>query len=124
MKRLLWLPLAILLCGFACPASQPLEQNARDASASLGGVVSAAQAQHQECLSDATSTTCQTIKRGVSGQNALVTAIETYCGWSTTTPPPDTTATCVPVKSAASALQSAISNANQLTTEVKGTVKP
>lgn len=121
MKKFLWLPL--LLVTLACPGTQ-LEQNARDVSASLGGLLQTAQAQHQECLSDATSATCQTIKRGVSGQNALITSLESYCGWSTTAPPPDTGATCVPVKGLESSLKSAISNANQLVTEIKGTVKP
>jgi hypothetical protein len=121
MKRLLWLPLIAIT--LACPGAQ-LEQTARDVSASLGGLLQTAQSEHQECLTDASSTTCHTIQRGVSGQNALVTALETYCSWSTTAPPPDSTTQCVPVASAQAALKSAISNANELTTEVKGTVKP
>lgn len=120
-KALLLVPL--LACTLACPTT-PLEQNARDVSASLQGLLTTAQAQHQECVADKSTPTCQTISRGVAGQNTLVTTIELYCGWSTSAPPPDTTATCVPVKSAAGALNSAIANANQLVTEVKGVVTP
>lgn len=120
--KTLWL-LPLLAITLACP-TPALEQNARDASASLGGLLTAAQAQHQECVADSTPVTCQTIKRGVSGQNALITSLETYCGWDVTGAPPPVGTQCTPVTSAESALQSAITNANQLTNEVKGTVKP
>ncbi len=123
MRKLALLFAATLLLA-ACPKAA-LEQNARDVAASLGGLLTSAQAQHQECVSDSSPAICQTIKRGISGQNALVTSLETYCGWSLTdaTPPPVGTA-CTPVAEAESALKSAIANANQLTTEIKGTVKP
>ncbi len=121
MKTLLVVPFFLIM--FACPGGQP-EQKARDTAAALGGALSAAQAQHQECKVDATPTVCQTISRGVAGQNALITSLETYCSWSTSAPPPDSTAQCVPVASAIDGLKAAISNANQLITEVKGTIKP
>lgn len=120
-KALLLIPL--LACTLACPTT-PIEQNARDTSAALGGLLTEAQAQHQECKDDASPAVCQTISRAVSGQNTLVTSVELYCGWATSAPPPDTSATCVPVKSTATALQSAINNAQQLINEVKGVVKP
>ena len=122
MRKLLWL-IPLLAITLACP-TQSLEQSARDTSAALGGLLTEAQAQHQDCKSDATPTVCQTINRGVAGQNALITAEETYCGWSTSAPPPDTTSTCVPVKDAQSGLQTAITNAQQLINEIKGTVHP
>ena len=118
-KILLLLAATIVLVG--CGG---LENNARDVAASLNGVLTSAQTQHQECVADSTPQTCQLIKRGVSAQNALITATEGYCGWSTTAPPPDPTTKCVPVKGAEAALKSAITNANELTLEIKGTVTP
>lgn len=122
MKRLaLSLVLALTLMG----CSTPLENNARDAAAALGGTLTVAIAQNQTaCTANPTASTCQLIARGVATQNALITAIETYCGWNTTTPPTDMTAKCVPVKGAIPTLQSAIANANAMTLEVKGIVKP
>ncbi len=120
-KVLLLVPL--LAATLACPPSQPIETNARDVSASLSGVLVTAQSQHQECVQDSTPQTCQVIKRGVSGENALITALETYCGMQIS-PTLDTSTPCSPVKDALGALQTAISNAQQLTTEVKGTVTP
>jgi hypothetical protein len=52
--------------------------------------------------------------------NALVTAVETYCGWTPTLVPPDPQAACVPVKSAQAALAAAIANAASLTLQIKG----
>src|SRR5512146_1015555 len=122
MKRLaLSLVLALALVG----RSTPLENNARDAAAALGGTLTVAIAQNQTaCTANPAASACQLIARGVATQNALITAIETYCGWSTTVPPADMTAKCVPVKGAIPTLQSAIANANAMTLEVKGIVKP
>ncbi len=126
MKKLLLLPvMALLLCGFACPSNPgALQQNARDAAAALGGELQTAQAQNQACIQDSTPIVCQTIKRGVSGQNVLITALETYCGWSVAAEPPPVGTVCTPVTTAQTALTSAISNANQLVIEVKGAIKP
>src|SRR6267378_3648506 len=100
MKRLwTFAVLSLLAICLACPTSS-LEKNARDVAASLGGLLSSAQAQHQECVADPTPTVCQTIKRGVSGQNALVTSLEAYCGWSVAGEPPPVGTACTPVKSA------------------------
>ena len=54
--------------------------------------------------------------------NALITAVETYCGWTPTLAPPDPTATCIPAKSAQAALQAAIANAAMLTLQIKGAI--
>lgn len=109
---------ALLLATTAC---SPIEKNARDTAAALQGIIIAAQTKYRvSCSSDPNQTPCLTINRGVSGENALVTSIELYCGWSTLAPPTDPNAKCVPVKTAEAALSSAIANAAQLTTEVKG----
>lgn len=122
MKKML-LTMLLITLGAAClmiAGCTPIEQNARDAAAALGGSLAAAQAKYQAtCTANPAQTVCTTINRGVAGQNALVTAVETYCGWSTTAPPADMTTKCVPVKSAEGALTSAIANANRLTLEVK-----
>jgi hypothetical protein len=120
MKKLLFLLPAVLFLA-ACPAVQ---DNARDAAASLNGVITSAQAQNQaSCIANGTQAVCTLINRGVAAQNALITAEETYCGWSTTAPPPDPNAVCVPVKGAEAALNAAIANATELTTEIKAVVK-
>lgn len=101
----------------------PIEQQARDTAAALSGSIVAAQTQYQaNCAANPTQQVCQLINRGVVGENALITAVETYCGWTVTAAPPDPTATCVPVKSAQAALQAAIANATALTLEIKGAI--
>jgi hypothetical protein len=117
MKRLL----PILACTLVLVACSPLENNARDTAAALSGsIVAAQQKYHDTCVATPSKDVCVLINRGVSGQNALITALETYCGWSVTPAPPDPTAKCVPVKSAEAGLTTAISNATTLTTQIKG----
>jgi len=104
-------------------ACSPIENQARDTAAALSGSVVAAQTKFQtSCAANPNQEVCQLINRGVSGENALITAVETYCGWAPTLVPPDPTATCVPVKSAQAGLQAAIANATALTLEIKGAI--
>ena len=121
MKRLLMVvPLLLVLT--ACPK---VEQDARDTAAALGGAIKAAQVQHQaECQAAVAegNQTCQLINRAVDAQNALVTATEAYCGWSTGAPPSDPNAKCVAVSGAQAGLQAAINNANQFVTELRGVI--
>jgi len=122
MKKLLALIVVMTLAMVAC---SPLEQQARNTAAALQGALSAAQTQYlTQCKANPTQAACVTINRAVDGQNALVTAVEAYCGWSQSAPPPNGTATCVPVKSAAAGLQTAVNNANLFITEVKGIIHP
>jgi hypothetical protein len=101
----------------------PLESQARDTAAALSGSIIAAQVKYQDsCAAGPTEEICQVIDRGVSGENALITAVETYCGWTPTLAPPDPTATCIPAKSAQAALQAAIANAAMLTLQIKGAI--
>ena len=87
----------------------------------LSGSIVAAQTKYQaSCTAKPSQEICQVINRGVSGENALITAVETYCGWAVTPAPPDPTAKCVPVRSAQGALQTAIANAATLTLQIKG----
>lgn len=121
MKKLSVLFIIGLTLGLtACPA---LEQKGRDTSAALQGVIVAAQAKHHDsCVGNPSQSVCQLINKGVAGENALITAGETYCGWSPAAPPTDPNAKCVPVKGAQAALQAAIANAAELTLEIKGTI--
>jgi hypothetical protein len=101
----------------------PLESQARDTAAALSGSIVAAQSEYSaSCAANGTQEVCQIINRGVSGENALITAVETYCGWTPTLAPPDPKAACVPVKSAQAALQAAIANAATLTLQIKGAI--
>lgn len=105
----------------AMTACAPLEQKGRDTSAALQGVIVAAQAKHHDsCVANSAQPVCQLINKGVAGENALITAGEAYCGWSTAAPPADPNAKCVPVQGAQAALRSAIANAAELTLEIKG----
>lgn len=111
----------ILLLTLATVACSPLEQQARNTAAALQGAISAAQVKYQtQCTADKTLTACTTINRAVDGQNALVTAVEAYCGWSQSAPPANGSQPCVPVKSAAAGLQAAVNNATLFITELKG----
>lgn len=105
-------------------ACSPIENNARDAAAGLNGALTAAITKYQPvCNATPNAQVCNTIRSAIAGQNALVTAIETYCGWSTAAPPPDPIITkCVPLSSAKQGLVAAIANANQFTLEIKGAI--
>jgi len=111
----------ITVCVLMMTGCSPLENQARNTAAALSGSIVAAQTKYQaSCASNGAQQICQVINRGVSGENALITAIETYCGWTAALTPPDASAKCVPVKSAQTALQAAISNAASLTIQIKG----
>ena len=114
--------LTILIAGLLpMLACSPLENQARDAAAALSGSIVAAQTKYQaSCTANPAQDICGAINRGVSAENALITTIETYCGWSPTLVPPDPTATCMPVKTAEAALRAAIVNATALTLQIKG----
>lgn len=99
----------------------PLEQAARNTAAALQGALVTAQAKYQTtCTATPTQSQCVEINQAVAGENALVTAVEAYCGWSQTSPPIVQTTTCVPVKTAAAGLQTAVNNGNLFVTELKG----
>ncbi len=101
----------------------PVENQARDAAAALSGSIVAAQMKYQtSCSANPGQEVCQVINRGVSGQNALITAVETYCGWDAASAPADPAAKCVPVRSAEAALRAAIANATALTLQIKGAI--
>lgn len=121
MKRL---TIVLLVSGMvAMTGCSPIENRARDTAAALSGSIVAAQTKYQaSCTANANQEICQLINRGVSGENALITAVETYCGWTPTLAPPDVSATCVPVKSMETGLQAAIANAAELTLEIKGAI--
>ncbi|HVM92353.1 MAG TPA: hypothetical protein VMT67_06050 [Terriglobales bacterium] len=113
----------VVLSALAMTGCSPLENQARDTAAALSGSIVAAQSEYQaSCMANPGQAICQLINKGVSGQNALITAIETYCGWAATLAPPDPSATCVPVKSAQAGLQAAIANAASLTIQIKGAI--
>lgn len=121
MKKLT--TILIVLCLLPMLGCSPLENQARDTAAALSGSIVAAQTKYQAtCTANPSQEICQVINRGVSGENALITAVETYCGWAPTLAPPDPTAKCVPVKSAQAALQAAIANAANLTLQIKGAI--
>lgn len=115
--------LLLVLALLPMPGCSPLENQARDTAAALSGAIVAAQTKYQaSCTANPAQEICGVINRGISGENALITAVETYCGWTPTLAPPDPAATCVPVKSAQAALQAAIANAATLTSQVKGAI--
>lgn len=113
----------LVACLLPMMGCSPIENQARDTAAALSGAIVAAQTQYQaSCVANPNQQVCQLIDQGVAGENALITAVETYCGWTATVAPPDVTAQCVPVKSAQAALEAAITNASTLTLEIKGAI--
>ncbi len=115
------LALAFSLAMLAC---QPVEKTARDTAAALSGSIVAAQTRYQgQCQQTPTRDVCQLINRAVASQNALVSAVETYCGWQVSLAPPDPNAKCRPVKSAQAALETAITNAATITQQIKGAIQ-
>lgn len=118
MKKLfLLLPLLLLT------ACSPVENSARDTSAALNAVLLTAEDENlASCQADPTQSVCTVINKGIDAENALITATEAYCGWSTTAPP-DPLQKCSPVKGADAALKTAIANADQFVTEIKGVLK-
>ena len=115
--------LIVTALSLAMVACTPIEQQARNTAAALQGAIVAVQAQYQAtCTPNPSQASCVSINKGVAAQNLLITATEAYCGWSTSAPPSNPMVTCVPVKGAQAALQTAILNANAVITELKGLV--
>ena len=113
----------VVISVLAMTGCSPLENQARNTAAALSGSIVAAQLEYQaSCMANPRQEICELINQGVSGENALITTIEGYCGWSETLAPPDPTASCVPVKSAEGALRAAIANAASLTVQIKGAI--
>ena len=107
--------------GTPAPPSATVQSSARDAAAAINGVLTSAQAKYTTaCESDPGQTPCTLIKKGVTAQNLLITALDTYCGWSATTAPLDPSAACIPVASASQTLVNATSNVETLITEIGG----
>ncbi len=120
MKAILIGAVALLLLMAGC---SPIENNARDTAAALNGALTAAQFKYQDqCSAEPKLHQCDVISRAVDGQNALVTAVEAYCGWSIINPPLDKSAKCNPVKSAQTGLEAALGNANLFIAELKGLI--
>lgn len=98
-----------------------LEQNSRDTLAAATGLIQSAQGQYSaECTTAPTSGTCVLINQGVHAQNALITALEAYCGFQVGITLP--AATCQPVKTASGALNAAIGNLNNIMGEITAIV--
>jgi hypothetical protein len=117
--------MGVLLCLITCLAltACPKDKNARDVAAALKGAIQTAQTEYSgACQANPSQATCVTINRAVAAQNLLITALENYCGWMQGAPPPDNTK-CVPVSSAEAFLKTAVANANQSISEVKGIIK-
>lgn len=119
MKRLL--TVLMLAASMLVLAGCPLEKDARDTNAALAGLIVYGQKTYGDsCKANTTQPVCQAINKGVDYQNALTTAIQSYCGWPTNAPPPPIGTKCVPVKSAEGALNVAIANGRQFATELRG----
>lgn len=113
----------LILCLLEIGCS-PIENKARDTAAALQGAIIAAQTQHQQdCAANPSAPVCGLINRAIAGQNALITSVEAYCGWSAANPPADPSAKCVPVKGATAGLNTAIANATEFIAELKGAIQ-
>jgi hypothetical protein len=132
MKKTIYTALFLALClalvgcaknpaGGSPPPPNTIQSGARDTSAALNGFLTNAQAKYQtSCKANPNQTPCLTINKGIAAQNTLITALDTYCGWSSSVAPPDPSAACVPVASAQQALITATENAAALITQIRG----
>lgn len=134
MKKALALLIAlpIMLVAIGCT---PVEQKARNTEAALNGLITPLQAQYQASCSapanlQVNPQMCDLINRGVSAQNALATAAETYCGFAVALLPNDPAlrasvlaTNCVPQKNAKGLLVSATLNAGQIVLELRAAIK-
>jgi len=128
MKQFFIIPM-LFLFSYACQnqAGQTVvltpQEIGRDTVASLQGAIKAAQAQYQtSCLTAPTQPVCVNINKAVNAQNALVTSLEAYCGFSPGTSVTDVSA-CIPVASAQAGLIAATSNAQVFITQLKGVIQ-
>lgn len=119
MRKLLMVAVVALL-GFTA-ACHTFEANARDTIAAANGAIVQAEVQYSiTCTSNPNQTVCVDINKAVAAQNAAITALETYCGFTSASKAEDT---CKPVKSFQPALTAALANLNQIVTELKGVTK-
>jgi len=106
------------------PPTTTIDQHGRDVAAALNGAITSAEAQYgASCGKNPSQAACTAIGKGVSAQNALITAIQSYCGWSATTPPSNPQAPCVAVSGAAGILNTAITNAATVISEIESLAK-
>lgn len=108
----------LLLLTVAC---HTFEANARDTIAAANGVIVQAEIQYgPSCLANSKQTVCDDINKSVAAQNAAITALEAYCGFTGASQAQDK---CQPVKSLQPALNAALTNLAQFVTELKGATK-
>ena len=102
------------------PPTGTAESRGRDVSAALGGLLKSAQSKyHDSCVANNKQSVCQQINRAGAAQNALITALDTYCGWPASTSPPDPNQVCVPIASGQQALIDATTNAATFVAEIQ-----
>lgn len=124
MKLKLALTAFILGLTILTTGCSPIEIQARDTAAALQGVLKVAMPQYETtCEANPNQQICNLINNGISAQNALLTAGETFCGWNPALPPPNPDTTpCVEQKGATALLKAAIGNAAAFTIEIKGAI--
>ena len=121
MRKLsLCLIVALTLATTACT---PLEQQAYRTIVAAKAFIDAEKAQHPECASQPSSSTCVMLRQATSAKDSLIDAAEVYCasasfdaGGACTPPAKGTAAAQV----ATDKLKSAISAYNQIYKDVKG----
>jgi len=115
---LVLIPVAFILTFLGCT---PPEQTARDVVAASRGAIVAAQVRfHDQCVTAPNVSPCDTITKAIQVQHVAIDALRVYCSFTPTTP---IDAKCAPVKSALSALQSALANLNQVTLDIQAVTK-
>lgn len=128
MKRILALTLfTFVLCsGFTCPQGQTPEQSARDAiAAAHGWVVNAQAVWLASCTTDKTQVKCVSTNKLIEAEHATADALIVYCGGA---PPPGVPTyleggVCVEETSTINALQSAVLNMNNISSDIQALLK-
>ncbi len=117
MRKLLIAPVLLSVLFAGCPA----EKDARDSIAAAHGYIQSAQAQWGDsCRANNTQLKCTTTNKLIAAQRAAADALAVYCGGPSVTGVDYANGgTCVPIKSAGGALQTAIVNMNSIITDIK-----
>jgi hypothetical protein len=119
MKKTIRRTLALICCaalsvaaGLAMQGCSPLEVNVRNTIAANYGAITYARAQFTtSCQANPSQTICQLVDKDIPLHNALIDALESYCGGTPASgqQPFASGGPCAPVSGLAQALQAALS---------------
>lgn len=115
MRKLIVVPILLLLTG--CP--QPTDQTARDAiAAAHGWIVNAQATWGDSCRANTAQVKCTSTNKLIAAEHVAADALAAYCG-GPATPSYANGGPCVPITGYKQSLIAAITNMNNIATDVK-----